>query len=317
MKKLFTLSAAALSLGVQVQAQNIVNGDVEIWNSYTALNGNPYLDLGPNTDRTQNFLRSLNDILSAPLTPATCFRVSDVAEVHNGTYSVRVLTKTLGAILIPGYIGTGDVNITTQSIALGRAYAFRPTSLNFWYKYNPVNGDSAAFYVEFTKWDALNQQRIVVGTGSNVVRNAVTSYTQETLTINYLTNDTPDSVNVILCSSGGYNLVNLQGSVGQENSELFLDDINFAFPASVNPLENSNLVKIFPTVAAEQLHVNLENMKEAVRIRVYDMQGRMIQDVRTEQANNTLSTQTWAAGAYTVLVQTDFHPLARVKVVKP
>ena len=316
MKKLLTLSAVALSLGLQVSAQNIVNGDVEIWNQYQGLNG-PYLDLGPNTDRTQNFLRSLNGILTAPFAPATCFRVTNATDVHNGTYSLRVQTKLLGTILIPGYIGTGDVDVATQSITLGRAYAFRPTSLDFWYKYNPVNGDSAAFYVEFTKWDALNQQRIVVGTAGNVVRNAVTTYTQEVLTINYLTSDTPDSVNVILCSSGGYNLVNLQGSVGQENSELFLDDISFTFPASVNNLENSHLVKVFPTMAAEQLHVNLEEMNQPVRIRVYDMQGRMIQDIRTEQANNTLSTQTWAAGAYTVLVQTDFHPLARVKVVKP
>lgn len=316
-----TLSALVLATGLQLNAQQqITNGNMEQWNLYTALTVQ-YYDLGPNSDRSQNFLRTLNEIvdMSVGSAPATTFR--DISS-HGGVYAARLQTKVatipvVGPITIPGFIGTGDVDMATQSIKLGRAYTDRPESFTAWYKYAPMNGDSALISIQFTKWDALNQQTVTVGSASQIITGTTSSYTQTNLTINYTSSDAPDTCILIIASSAGIDFSDLFNVQGADSTELFVDDLSFNFPASISTVGDDK-VRVFPTLVGDQLNVELiEQINEPVRIRVYDMQGRMVQEVRTFDAQQQINTSSWASGTYTVLVQTDFHPIARVKVVKP
>jgi hypothetical protein len=313
MKKHFTLAllaASLMSVGAQV---TIVNGHLENWNTYSGFGGASYIDLGPNQDRTKNFLRTLNEILEAPLTPQTAARISGTG-AYAGDYSVRLRTGLVGPILVPGYLGTGDVDISNQTIYLGRPYTDRPQKLEMWYKYEGVSGDSGAVEVEFTRYNALTQQTEQVGYAKTVITNNISTWTLLELDIAYSSMDAPDSVNIIVCASANYDLVDFQNGQGQVGSDFFVDNISFVFPASVENL-TSDKVNIFPTVASDVVRIDTD-LNEPFRIRIYDLSGRRIQDIYSTEASNTIDVSSFRPGAYVVVIQTDFHRIATGRIIK-
>lgn len=306
-KALFFLSF--LSLGLSLSAQPIVNGDVESWQSYNDVMGSPYDDLGPNTNRSTNFLRTLNAILEAPLTQQSAYKVTGQAAYSN-TSIVVVTSMVAGSILVPGYLGTGDVDISAATIYLGRPFTGRPTAMKGMYRYEPVNADSAAFYCSFSKYDALNQTSSVIGEGNLVVSSAVPEWIPFQVPINFTSTDAPDSTNIIIASSAGYDLVNLQGSVGQVNSALYLDDISFEFPASLDTYSEVNAL-VYPNPSADEVRVQLENSQEKLRLRLYTISGQQV--IETQGKGNVISARVsdLPSGSYVLMVQTDFKLLHR------
>ncbi len=303
------LFISTLSLGLSLSAQPIVNGDVESWQSFNDVLGNSYDDLGPNADRSTNFLRTLNAILEAPLTQQSAFKVTGQAAYSN-TSIVVVTSMVAGAILVPGYLGTGDVDIAAATIYLGRPYTGRPTGMKGMYRYEPVNGDSAAFYCSFSKYDALNQTSAIIGEGNLVVAAAEANWIPFQVPINFSSTDAPDSTNIIISSSAGYDLVNLQGSVGQVNSALYLDDISFEFPASIDTYSEVNAL-VYPNPSADEIRVQLENAQEKLRLRLYTISGQQV--LETQGAGNEISATVSGlpSGNYVLMVQTDFKLLHR------
>lgn len=298
-----------LSLGISLSAQPIVNGDVESWQSYNDVMGSPYDDLGPNTDRSTNFLRTLNAILEAPLTQQSAYKVTGQAAYSN-TSIVVATSLVAGAILVPGYLGTGDVDISAATIYLGRPFTGRPTAMKGMYSYEPVNGDSAAFYCSFSKYDALNQTSSIIGEGNLVVTAAEPNWIPFQVPINFNSTDAPDSTNIIIASSAGYDLVNLQGSVGQVGSALYLDDISFEFPASFDSYSEVNAL-VYPNPAAEQVRVQLETAQEKLRLRLYSSSGQLL--FETKGAGNEIAADVSGlpSGNYVLIVQSDFKLLHR------
>ena len=303
------LFISTLSLGFSLSAQPIVNGDVESWQSFNDVLGSSYDDLGPNADRSTNFLRTLNAILEAPLTQQSAFKVTGQAAYSN-TSIVVATSMVAGSILVPGYLGTGDVDIAAATIYLGRPYTGRPTSMKGMYRYEPVNGDSAAFYCSFSKYDALNQTSSIIGEGNLVVTAAEANWIPFQVPINFSSTDAPDSTNIIISSSAGYDLVNLQGSVGQVNSALYLDDISFEFPASIDTYSEVNAL-VYPNPSADEIRVQLENAQEKLRLRLYTISGQQV--LETQGAGNEISATVSGlpSGNYVLMVQTDFKLLHR------
>jgi hypothetical protein len=303
------LFITTFSLGLSVSAQNIPNGDVESWQSYLDVNNNAYDDLGPNTNRSTNFLRTLNAILEAPLTQQSAYKITG-AGAYSNTSIVVATSLVAGAILVPGYLGTGDVDISAATIYLGRPFTGRPTAMKGMYKYEPVNGDSAAFYCSFSKYDALNQTSSVIGEGNLVVTDSQATWVSFQVPINFTSTDAPDSTNIIIASSAGYDLVNLQGSVGQVNSALYLDDISFEFPASLDTYSEGNAF-VFPNPSSEEVRVQLENVQEKLRLRLYNVSGQQVLETRGAGNEISASVVNLPAGNYVLMVQTDFKLLHR------
>lgn len=312
MKSMFTFSSLVLSLGLTAQTL-MPNGDMEQWNSYQTSGAQTYNDLGPNQDRTQNFLRTLNAILESPTTAPSAFRL-DGANAYNGTYSLQIVTDAVaGAIIVPGYLGTGDVDIANQTIYLGRPYTQSPERMTGYYQYAPVSGDSAAFYVELTRYDALNQTKEVVGTGNLIITAAQNAWTQFSVDINYTSQNTPDSINIIMASSAGYDLVNLQNSAGQLGSALSLDDLSFEFPASIEETDEAN-IQVFPNPASDHIQVQVQDINEPVRLRLYNLNGQLVREVRNQADQLSMDLQDLSNGQYILVVQTDFKLIGRQKI---
>jgi|688.fasta_scaffold295036_2 hypothetical protein len=309
MKKTIIL-CSALSLGLALNAQtNIPNGNVESWQTFNDVMGSPYDDLGPDADRSKNFLRTLNAILEAPLTQQSAYKISGTG-AYSGNSVVVATSLVAGSILVPGYLGTGDVDIAAATIYLGRPFTGRPLAMKGVYKYEPVNGDSAAFYCSFSKYDALNQTSNTIGEGNLVVTNAVTDWTPFQVPINFSGSDAPDSVNVIIASSAAYDLVNLQGSVGQVGSALYLDDISFEFPASLDAYSDVK-AQVFPNPSSDFVQVRLEQAQEKIRLRLYSTAGNQVLEVLGNGNEISASVANLPAGNYVLIIQTDFQLLHR------
>jgi len=91
MKKPIIL-CSVLALGLTMNAQtNIPNGNLESWQTFNDVMGMPYDDLGPDADRSKNFLRTLNAILEAPLTQQSAYKVSGTGAYSGNSVVVEEL----------------------------------------------------------------------------------------------------------------------------------------------------------------------------------------------------------------------------------
>ncbi|MBW7936417.1 MAG: PCMD domain-containing protein, partial [Flavobacteriales bacterium] len=228
-----TLLLSGLVGLVLAQQPALDNGNLESWTQFTGTNES-YWEPGLGNDRTTHFLRTLNQLADEafPLTgPVTTIR--ETSDVHGGTYAAKMVSNVLASFFLPGFVGTGDLDITEQTIHLGRQFNGRPEKFQGWYKYTPVNGDSAEFRVWFTRYDALTMQSIKIGEGSQKIKSAVNTYSMFDVNINYSDAGTPDTVVIFCTGSAGYDLVNLLSSTGEPGSTLWADDLSFVYPAGI------------------------------------------------------------------------------------
>ncbi len=279
--------------------------------------GTSYYEPGSGTTRTTHFFRSLNELndLPSPLTiPQSCWR-TDTA--HSGSYAARVRSQLFTSYFIPGFIGTGDINITNQNIALGRQYTSHPDSFATWYKYAGAGGDSAKFEVTFTKYDALNQVSNVIGHGTASVLTNTSTWTRLSFGITWTSVDMPDTVVIIAASSGGYNLTNLLSSTGDPGSMLWVDDM-MLWSGHIGIEEeyiNEN-VHIFPNPATDFVNITTEGLASDLKLFVYDMNGKQIMAKQMQGNNYLLDVSELPNGVYGVVIQDNFNPIHRSKFIK-
>lgn len=320
MKKVtFTLLFTGATLSMNAQQPALTNGNLETWTQFTGTNES-YWEPGSGNNRTTHFLRTLNQLADAafPLTgPVTCYRETNAADIHGGSYSAKLVSNVLGVFFIPGFLGTGDLSIADQTIYLGRQFNGRPTNFRGWYKYTPANGDSAEFRVWLTRYDALNMQTVLVGEGSQKIYSSVNNFTQFDININYVDAGVPDTVVVICTASAGYNLSNLLSSTGQVGSTLWADDLEFIYPASIanNNLMNDK-VQVYPTIAEDMITIHTTDLPESLRIRIYDMNGKEIHAERMNGNLHVMQVSSLEAGSYIMLVQDNFTLYARHTFIK-
>lgn len=209
---------------------NITGGCLDQW--VWANDGNDFYCLEP----SGGFLHSLNYLTTLPSSasgpgPQTTDSTTDS---YSGKYAALLTTKVFTVqgtpILIPGIVGTDSLDIPNATILLGKGYTQRPTKFNGYYKYQPVGGDSGVVFVLLSKFNTVSGHRDTVAFARQIIKNAVSTYTFIDLPIDYRSSATPDSLTLIIASSGDINFVDLMGSKGQEGSRLWIDEIQFDKP---------------------------------------------------------------------------------------
>lgn len=193
-----------------------------------------YYDTKNLTYVTLNNLYSL-DGGGLPPGPLTAFRDTDHKE---GQYSIKLVSDDFplgdSAVFIPGVVGTVKVNLSAfttdiSKLALfGTPYTGNDNHLTFWYKYQPVNNDSAMVYVETSKWDNAEKKRISLKKTEKQFNTAVSEWTKCELSLDQFEQGVPDSIIILFVSSAGFDFNNLFGCKGQEGSALWIDDIQFS-----------------------------------------------------------------------------------------
>jgi hypothetical protein len=286
MKKLFTLTGILIPLFfLQVSAQNdIPNKDFEQWDDFITYEDPTYWD-------TPNAETGLVNIFEV---------TRDTIDVYQGLYSARLETKNVLSIaIVPGILTLGDftANFVTHefSVAGGTPFSVRPTKLTGQYQYAPQGGDACVFAIALTKFNEATSQHDTIGGGSLTVTTATTDWTAFEVPVYYLSEEIPDTMNIVIFSSPPVGAV--AGSV------LLVDALDLDFGVGIDDPSFSRNIRLFMDPARDQLLIqfNFESKKD-VSLKVYNVCGQVLFSDQQKVANNqqTINMENYPDGLYMV-----------------
>ncbi len=129
-----------------------------------------------------------------------------------------------------------------------------------------------------------------------------------------LGNDQPDSVYVVLVSSGAGG----EGQ-GQVGSTLFIDNVLFDYTTGIVPLFGTSVaVDIYPIPATHQLTVQLSEALHQASLEIYNLQSQLMLQTPLSDLQTQLDVSSLSAGAYTYRITAAGMPVKKgvVQIVK-
>lgn len=289
MKKVLLTLTFSLALLFNANAQ-ITNGFMENW-AQTQLGG---LGEEPTGWATTNVLSSF--LLGG--NPVSVFKenagysgfaakITTIKQTNNQTSGN--LPDTTGFMLL------GSIDMNGNILPAPYNYPSRPNSLMFRSKYDPNGIDTAAVGVLMFKWNTALNKRDTIGEGYYTVGDSQGTYVLSTAIINYnIASVIPDSMLIFVMASLSNPATGQYPKVG---SAFYVDHFYFDITAGIENENVSTSVTVYPNPST--FAVNFKFDKEQPKaILIYDMQGRLVENVSVQSSNHTISTEKWAKGMY-------------------
>ena len=283
MKKIITLISIVFTSNIFAQT-SIQNGDFELWEN-----------VGSDTEEPTFFNSNKTGTDWATSGPQTCFR--DASIFHNGTYSVRIETKTFVFAVVNGSITTGIINAPTTSKTDGYIgtikntdlsdirrmdFVGRPDSLVGWYQYtqggkaeigkvkailhtgNYYDPETASTYHPDSSINKIGEAEFLTPASD------IATWTRFAVAFTYVSSNNPSYIMLNITSSNDQ-LTSTGGS------KLWLDDLAVVYnPAGIseNVLSenNANVSAHDKTIYIDFIKPN----KEASAIYIYDLTGNLV-----------------------------------------
>lgn len=290
------LAFLSLSIVISVSAQQdtIQNGGFEEWNF------NPQYD-DPAHWTTLNPLAGIFGVELA-------FRATAAGEFHSGSSAIKLVTSDIPGIgVAPSIVTNGMVNTAAQTIEGGVPISSRPTSFGGWYRFDPVNADTGNVSVELTRWDAVNNMRESVGSGSLDFVHTNGQFVNFEFDLFYESSELPDTV-LILMSSG-------TDVAPQEGTALFLDDLYYTYPASIVTPESIGF-SLYPNPTVDFLSFRTASNQSFTAGRVMAMDGRTVMNFSVGAAVNQINVKELPAGTYILELQNGNELVVRQTFLK-
>jgi hypothetical protein len=250
MKKLFTLFVAA-GIGFTLSAQQLNNAGFETWTSPSNPDG----------------WATWESALGAPLGLAT----KDTTVKAQGTASVKIKTDSVQAgptkRLIPGFVHYGSaVYAPPAPLQLKEAaFAGKPDSIFFLFKYAPAGSDSASIVLSMSGPSGLSY------VGSSTLGTTSGNWISITLTADgQVPAGTVDSLALTFSSSKGGGIA---GSV------LNVDAIRFGYVATnvgIQKLADDIKLAVYPNPVADLLKIDFTNNESELFFEMTDALGRVV-----------------------------------------
>lgn len=291
MKKLiFTFSLSIIVFLFDANAQ-IPNGFMENW--APASTGLPE---DPVSWTTTNLLTSL--FLGS--NPQSIFKVTDSYSGYAAKVTTIKQTNNQSQGNLPdttGFMVLGTINLDGTLLPVPYNYPTKPNSLNFYSKYNPNGTDTAIVGVLMFKYNTTLNKRDTIGTGFYLVGSNQTSYVLSTAPINYsITNVNPDSMLIFVAASHRDTITGQYPKVG---SAFFVDHFYFDITAGIENNNVSTSVTVYPNPSTFAVNFKFDADHQPKEILIYDMQGRLVENVSVNSTFHTISTENWTKGLYT------------------
>lgn len=279
----------------QCSAQTISDPDFENW-TLKGISPNIWEDPSSSFWGTLNELVGLDGSVGGP-GPVTCEKVTDA---FHGFSAAKITSKQFWTTFIPGLLGTSTLDIPGSTIHLGRPWTLRPDRFSGYYKYAPVNGDSAAIVIMMSKWNPALNAKDTLGFGKMQITATVSTYTPFDVNVNwYDTITQPDSITLLCVSSAGFNMQNLQGGVGQVNSALWIDYVSLHTFAGIETfLSPEIIVSTYPNPAQNTLWLEMSAKYENALMQIYTPDGKLIARQAIHQAKTEINIAAFAKGSY-------------------
>jgi hypothetical protein len=299
MKKLhatFVLSLGLITAGsVFSQGPAIPNASFETW-----VNQGQYSD-------PENW-KSIN---SETVSFVSTIPVTQTSDAHSGMSAARL--ETINALIAtsPGAMSLGRIvqtGITDRDIRGGIPCTERPTSLEGYYKFSPVQNDRGYIGCILFKYNTVTNQQDTVGRGVFKPNSAVGAYTFFTVDIEYLTAETPDTMNIIVTSSYKFG----SPKVG---TLLFVDDLKVNYDdASISKLNEVDF-SISPNPSSGIFTVSNASGKE-LKYEVYDVSGKLLFTKNSSQFEEALQLTDYPKGIYMLKLEVDNQVVSKRLVIE-
>lgn len=279
MKKV-TFLTSLCALATSVVFGQLVNGDLETWSVVGGYDT-------PTGWATSN---------AALGTTATT--VTKSTDFHSGAFAAKLEGKQgvvnvppFGPVpvVVPGLITTGQLSGT--SVVGGQAYTTKSISLTGYYKYTPSGADLALIEVSLFKRNSSTNKRDRIAYGK-LETGAEPNYTLFDIKLVYdpaFTAD-PDSQLITISSSKSI-------TAAVANSLLYVDHVEFT--GIVTGINESNITansSAYPNPAVNELTITTD--EKANSIALYDIAGRMMDEVAVENKTANVNTSAYAKGIY-------------------
>lgn len=280
-------------------SQSIPNGDFEYWEE----NG-PYED--PSGWGTSNW--SFYGILSFN----TVTRYN--ADPYSGASAVQLVTKeeTSGGekVKVSGILtlGTFDINIVSRTAAVngGVLYHKRPEKVTGYYKYAPQGNDSCVFFITLFKWNIFKNERDTIASSWYKGERADT-WTKFEFPVNYRSDETPDSLNIIFSSS--------DTSIFEEGSTLWIDSILIIDDADTVSIEEGVDILVYPNPVYTKLSV-INPLTENYTVYIYSGEGKRVYLMENKGYLHEIDFTGMSPGIYYVRIDTPSKHILK-KIIKP
>lgn len=218
----------------------------------------------------------------------TCQRASAAADVHSGSYAIKLTTKSVFGITANGIASTATlITSPPYGITGGIPYTERPDSIVGWYKYTPANANDSGF-VQFAlltnSYDTIGMVKF------NTPNTPVATYTRFSKEITYLSPATPELSYWILSASDGVNPV--------INSSMIVDDVDLIFvttPVAGEPAKSP--VTLLSNLVQEEIIIKNPSEKQ-VFFELTDLSGRMVMREKITHHRQSISSVMLNHGLY-------------------
>lgn len=245
--------------------------------------------------RTLNSLTDIN--IGEFITEPTAFRVED--DVVDGNYAIKLTTaKFSNQLLVPGAFGTISNTYINEylgdgSIGVVAEFDQEPKKLTGYYKYLPVNGDSAVIEVELFDYD------FKIASGVLKIYETVSEWTPfEIEIVNTVPGANVTDLRLLFISSAGYNFDDLMECKGHVGSSLFIDNIQFSYESGLKENIISDVkVNIFPNPATETVTLTFDRNLSGNLV-IYNLLGAEIATYPMNGERMDINVTSFEAGTY-------------------
>ena len=268
--------------------EEIPNGDFEIWETIEY-------------DKVDNFY-SLNPFQAYfELEPM----VTETSDAYAGNSAIRienVETYDFDSDVIDtiGYIFSRNFFSDNPSIGLD----VTPQWITGWYKYEPIENDSATIFLSFTKYNSTTEESEVVAEYGFLLGESST-YIPFTFPLSF--GEIPDSVDIGIASG------NVEGNDDYVplGSVLYLDELSFDFLEGTKVPIFSDALEVYPNPASEFIMIKMdEKIGNPKSVQLTDVMGRIIQflDIENLSIGNGLlqiDVKNYPTGMYYYNIETE------------
>lgn len=220
----------------------------------------------------------------------------DANDPYDGSFSARMTSVAVKEFRVPGVVTLGwlTVNFITFEAAIegGIPWTSRPAKLKGQYKYSPEEGDACAVFVFLTEWLPEKGKRDTLGIGTFIGPEEVTEWMEFNIDINYFSDHTPDSMNIIVVSSANV----FEPTLG---STMWVDAVEFEGEAGIAlDVFPEVKVNVYPNPTNNYLTFEFEKKVEQSNLIIYNLEGQMVRTEKIDQQKITLEVGDLPTGTY-------------------
>ena len=175
---------------------------------------------------------------------------------------------------------------------------FEPFSFGFYYKFFPVNGDSA--YAEISLWDSIGNQ---LAEGILLITDPTPVYTLKYINLIYYNPGSADFYSIVIRNFYTENLGYRQPSLG---TRLIVDDLGFNFASvGTNNINFKKQLSVFPNPANDRISIQVKSGK-IISYKIFNVIGDVLLQSKLNESNAIISLADFDEGVYFIEINNGF-----------